>query len=144
MRVYLAGPLFTHAERAFLGELRDSIRDIPGLVPVWPGDLFDDLELADLGHGAKEHIYRGCLAELEACGLVAALLDGVQVDDGTAWEIGYAAARGVPVVGLRTDFRNAGDTAHSLVNCMIECSCREIVRDVPALLGVLRALAIAP
>jgi len=141
MRIYLAGPLFTHAERTFLAELRDRIRDIPGLVPVWPGDLFDDQELGDMGHMAKEHIFQGCAAELAACGLVAALLDGVQVDDGTAWEIGYAYARGVPVVGLRTDVRNAGETAHSLVNCMIECACRKIVRGVPELLAVLRDLA---
>jgi nucleoside 2-deoxyribosyltransferase len=36
---------------------------------------------------------------------MVAILDGSQVDDGTAWEIGYAYARGLPVWGLRTDFR---------------------------------------
>ena len=49
---------------------------------------------------------------------VVALLDGPQVDDGTAWEIGYAYARGKPIVGIRTDFRNAGDTSHGRVNDM--------------------------
>ena len=36
-------------------------------------------------------------AAIDACDVVVALLDGAQVDDGTAWEIGYAYAKGKPV-----------------------------------------------
>ena len=41
--------------------------------------------------------------------MVIAVLDGSQVDDGTAWEIGYYSAlkRG-QIIGTRTDFRRAG------------------------------------
>jgi hypothetical protein len=38
---------------------------------------------------------------------------------------------------LRTDFRGGGDTPHSLVNCMIECSCDKIFRDVEGLLAAM-------
>jgi nucleoside 2-deoxyribosyltransferase len=40
-----------------------------------------------------------------------ALLDGSQVDDGAAWEIGYLYARKSPeqkIIGIRTDHGRAG------------------------------------
>jgi nucleoside 2-deoxyribosyltransferase len=37
--------------------------------------------------------------------LVLAVLDGVDVDSGTASEIGFAYACGKPIAGIRTDFR---------------------------------------
>ncbi len=132
--IYLAGPLFTFAERIFLTSLRDKFREISGITVVWPGDLFDEAELANLGRRAKEHIFQGCVEELKKASLVVALLDGTQVDDGTAWEIGYAYAHSIPVWGLRTDFRNAGETSFSLVNCMVECSCERVFRNPDELL----------
>lgn len=141
MRVYLAGPLFTLAERRFMAHLRDLAGALPGVAALWPGDFFADHDLAAMGAGAKEHIFRGCVAGLASCDLIAAVLDGPQVDDGTAWEVGYAYAKGIPAWGLRTDFRVAGDTAHSLVNCMVECSCERTFRDVDALLAALATFA---
>jgi nucleoside 2-deoxyribosyltransferase len=137
MRVYLAGPLFTMAERRFMAHLRDLAGGLSGVAASWPGDFFVDDDLETMGAKAKEHIFRGCVVGLEGCDLVAAVLDGSQVDDGTAWEIGYAFAKGIPVWGLRTDFRSGGDTAHSLVNCMIECSCDKMFRDIESLLAAL-------
>jgi nucleoside 2-deoxyribosyltransferase len=137
MHIYLAGPLFTHGERAYLSALRDRLRHLPGVMVTWPGDLFDDAHLASLGPKAKQHIFEGCRDAIHEATLVVALLDGTQVDDGTAWEIGYAYARGLPVWGLRTDFRQAGDTAHSVANAMIECSCARIVRSADELLAAL-------
>jgi nucleoside 2-deoxyribosyltransferase len=135
--IYLAGPLFTHAERAYLGSLRDRLRQLSDTTVTWPGDLFDDAHLASLGPAAKQHIFEGCRDAIHAATHVVALLDGTQVDDGTAWEIGYAYARGLPIIGLRTDFRQAGDTAHSVANAMIECSCQTIYRSADELLAAL-------
>ncbi|MHC1788269.1 nucleoside 2-deoxyribosyltransferase [Solidesulfovibrio sp.] len=133
--IYLAGPLFTHGERAYLSSLRDQLRrSLPSITVTWPGDLFDADHLANLGPAAKEYIFKGCRDAIHAATHVVALLDGTQVDDGTAWEIGYAYARGLPIIGLRTDFRQAGDTAHSVANAMIECSCLSIVRSAEELL----------
>ena len=137
MRVYLAGPLFTLAERRFMVHLRDLAGEIPGVEPVWPGDLFTDEDVAAWGINAKSRLFAGCRDALEGCDLVVAVLDGPGVDDGTAWELGYAYARGLPAWGLRTDCRNAGETAGSLVNCMIECACQAIHRDLDALLAAL-------
>lgn len=137
MRVYLAGPLFTLAERRFMAHLRDLVGGLAGVEPVWPGDLFSADELASLGNRAKHHIFYGCMEALAGCDLIVAVLDGPAVDDGTAWEAGYAYARDMPAWGLRTDFRNAGETGQSLVNCMIECSCEALFREPEALLEAL-------
>ena len=51
---------------------------------------------------------------------VIAILDGVDVDSGTASEVGYAFALGKRIYGLRTDFRLAGDNAGSIVNLQVQ------------------------
>jgi nucleoside 2-deoxyribosyltransferase len=49
-----------------------------------------------------------------------AVLDGVDVDSGTAAEIGFAAALATPVVGLRLDLRRTGDNDGATVNLQVE------------------------
>jgi nucleoside 2-deoxyribosyltransferase len=56
---------------------------------------------------------------LDRCDGVLAIVDGVDVDSGTAAEIGYAGAIGKPVVGLRTDLRPAGDNPGTPVNLQV-------------------------
>jgi nucleoside 2-deoxyribosyltransferase len=49
-----------------------------------------------------------------------AVVDGNDIDSGTAAEIGAASALGKPVVGLRTDFRSMGDNDGSPINLQVE------------------------
>lgn len=128
MRIYQAGPLFSDAERQWHEALKAKLV-AAGHEPVWPGDLVHGEDVQRWGKDAVRRIMEVDRAALDSCQMVLALLDGAQVDDGTAWEIGYAYARGIPVIGIRTDFRQAGETAGSRVNAMIEASCREIVRN---------------
>jgi nucleoside 2-deoxyribosyltransferase len=51
---------------------------------------------------------------------VFAVLDGPDVDSGTAAEIGFAAALGLPVIAWRSDLRQAGDNTASTVNLQVE------------------------
>ena len=55
----------------------------------------------------------------KSTGLVA-VLDGVDVDSGTASEIGFAAALGKPVLGYRGDWRLSSDNEGSIVNLQVE------------------------
>jgi nucleoside 2-deoxyribosyltransferase len=41
--------------------------------------------------------------------MLIAQLDGQEVDAGTAAEVGYAAALGLPCVGVRSDLRSSGE-----------------------------------
>ena len=134
--IYQAGPLFTDAERAFHRTLSARLR-ASGHEVIWPGDLLTEEQAAEAGQHAPALIFRTCTEAMDRCTCVAALLDGPQVDDGTAWEIGYAYAKGLPVYGLRTDFRQAGDTVYSYANAMIQGSLTGFARSVDELVRML-------
>ena len=116
--IYQAGPLFSQAERAFHRELSAALRTA-GHTVIWPGDLLTEADIAAAGPGAVALIHTACKEAIGRSTAVVALLDGPQVDDGTAWEIGYAHAKGLPIYGLRTDTRVAGDTKFNRMNSMI-------------------------
>nr|MDO8116746.1 nucleoside 2-deoxyribosyltransferase [Candidatus Sigynarchaeota archaeon] len=54
--------------------------------------------------------------------LLVAILDGsgMDIDSGVAAEIGYAAAIGKKIFGLRTDFRSSGENPGVQVNLQVE------------------------
>lgn len=133
MRIYQAGPLFSEAEREWHTKLKARLLEA-GHDPVWPGELVSQKDVKKWGAAAPHKIMETDLAALESCDIVVALLDGAQVDDGTAFEVGYAHCRQMPIIGIRTDFRQAGDTRKSTVNAMIEGACLIIVPSIDALL----------
>lgn len=107
MKIYLAAPLFTQAERRWNRELARTIGQLkPELEIILPQD-----GEVPLRHGKPDFvtIFRRNLAALESCSVVVAILDGSDADSGTAWECGYAFAKGKRVIGVRTDFRISED-----------------------------------
>lgn len=128
--LYYAGPLFTDAERAWNAanalRLRARFPEIEVLMPQEFCAAFDAPPGQKPDHRG---IYAACIAQLERATAVLAVLDGPDADSGTCFEIGFAVARGIPVVGLRTDWRPAEDGA---ANCMLTRSCHSVVRDLDA------------
>ena len=139
MKIYQAGPLFSEADQAWHRALKKTLEEA-GHEVVWPGDLVTEELVQAWGTDAPKRIMETDRDALLACDAVAALLDGAQVDDGTAWEIGFACAKGIPVLGIRTDFRVCGDTRHSVLNAMIEGSITSLSRSVPELVAHLAEL----
>lgn len=133
--IYQAGPLFSQADQAWHRATRDLIEAQTAWRVLWPGDFFTPEMIQGWGTDAARRIMEGCRDAIDRCQLVVALLDGAQVDDGTAWEIGYAHARGIPIIGVRTDFRQAGDVPGAVVNAMIHGSCEAVVGSVEELAG---------
>jgi len=133
--VYLAGPLFSRVEIEWAGSLKKKIEAALGdrIEVLWPFEI---------ASGTKEEIFAANLAALRRSPLMVAILDGPMVDDGTAWEVGcHYSLFGPKAVGIRTDFRKAGEISDSKVNLMIEGSCRTVVSDVEGLIQELeRAL----
>ncbi len=116
-RIYLSGPLFSAGEIAWGERLRAFLSErLEDTEVVWPHEIIPD-------GTDPEQIFRANLRALDRCDLMVAILDGPQVDDGTAWEIGYFFSQGKKILGIRTDFRRAGESEKSRVNLMIECSC---------------------
>ena len=127
-RIYLAAPLFTDAERRFNSDLADRLTAAGHTVYLPQRDA-----PAPSGAGYPARIFRANLDALEAAQAVVAICDGVQVDDGTAWEVGFAYARGVPVYGLRTDPRSVTDQER--VNLTIEQCLTKLVTSIDELVS---------
>jgi nucleoside 2-deoxyribosyltransferase len=148
MKIYLAGPLFSKAERNWIREIREHVIQLVKSKGreadiVWPYEVITKDEIDSLGAKAIHEIFTRNKSHIDNTDILIAILDGVQVDDGTAWEIGYFYANKSDksyILGIRTDFRNAGDTKHSVVNLMIEASCDKIVTDNKELLKILTEL----
>ncbi len=116
--IYLAGPLFTTAEKDFNIRLAHEIKKRTGL-PVF-------LPQSECGtFSGAEEIFRACLDGINRSKLLVAILDGPDADSGTCFEAGYAFAKGIPVIGVRTDFRQCGDDGG--LNLMLSRSCDRLV-----------------
>ena len=72
--------------------------------------------LQDINHRIGEHN----VASIRGADLVLAILDGSDVDSGTAAEIGFAFALGKPIYGLRGDLRWSGDNLGTRINLQVE------------------------
>lgn len=133
-RIYLSGPLFSRGEiawgervKAFLEDRLESVR------VIWPHEI--------VPCSAKpQQIFQANLKALSEADVMVAVLDGPQVDDGTAWEVGYFFMQGKKILGIRTDFRRAGETDDSRVNLMIECSCLAMTSSLEELAGHLERI----
>jgi nucleoside 2-deoxyribosyltransferase len=125
-QIYYAAPLFTAAERAWnidnCRRLRAELAPAQVLVPQEFCAAFE-------GGGAPDFaaIFAACREHLDRATVVLAVLDGPDSDSGTAWEAGYAFAKGIPVIGLRSDWRPAED---GTANCMLSRSCVSVVKSI--------------
>ena len=148
MKIYLAGPLgFSEAGRAFhegivvpaierLGHVAlDPWSDEPppGIDPELAAEIdrlteqVRAVQSMDPGAATRDawrklnpRLGAKNRALIDACDIVFAVLDGPDVDSGTAAEIGYAFAKGRRIIGYRGDFRLSADNDGSLVNLQVE------------------------
>ncbi len=131
--VYVAGPLFTQAERVWNSRLAEGLKS-GGVRVILPQER--GAAIITAGEPLPvARLYELALEGVDEADVVVAILDGADPDSGTCFECGYAHARGKPIVGVRTDFRLGGDDAAVNVNLMLSQSCAAIVRvesDDPA------------
>jgi len=134
LRIYLAGPLgFSEAGRAFVPRLKRLLA-AKGHRVVDPFALTDTSRVQRMRYGAAKRaawrkldreIGAANRAAIDLCDAIIAVLDGTDVDSGTAAEIGYGFARGKLIVGYRGDFRLSADNEGSTVNLQVEYFIRE-------------------
>lgn len=165
-RLYLAGPDVFRPDAAEHGRTLVQLCADHGFAAVFPLE-----ESLPDGHATPQalaqHIYRSNLAHIEACDAVLANLDffrGAEPDSGTCFEVGYAVARGKPVVAylpeagsfaqrIRTRHPHAVGTGlldangwqleefGLPLNLMLGVPCRVVVGDARAALAALRTIA---
>jgi nucleoside 2-deoxyribosyltransferase len=130
-KAYVAGPLFDEGERWFIEKVDQLVADA-GFVTFLP---HRDNPPKD-EHNVRA-IFENDMRGIDECDVVVANLNGVITDDGTAWELGYAYAKGKFIIGLHTDWRMRFQ--HEVVNLMMECSMDRLVRSLDDLRAELAA-----
>jgi nucleoside 2-deoxyribosyltransferase len=99
MKVYIAGKLCNNSEIEFLEEIAKIVEEM-GFESFLP---HRDVGIAK-GMEDVERIFKGDILEgFKNVDLVVADLNGLHVGAGTAWELGYAYAKGIPLIGIKTD-----------------------------------------
>jgi len=99
IKIYIAGKIGLASERLELEKI-DKLCISLGFKTFLPhrdvGLLRDFKEI--------KRIFKGDIEEgFKDCKLIIALLDGLHIGAGTAWELGYAYAKKIPAIGLKTD-----------------------------------------
>jgi nucleoside 2-deoxyribosyltransferase len=99
MKIYLAGKLGTENEREILEKVESLCKSL-GFETFLPHrDVGIARDMSSVPKIFAGDIKRG----FRNVDLVVAILDGLHVGAGTAWELGYAYAKGIPAIGLKTD-----------------------------------------
>jgi nucleoside 2-deoxyribosyltransferase len=120
MRAYIAGPLFNEGERWWNDQIDARVRKL-GFETYIPQN--DGVKLENKDDVPK--IFESDKNALLQADVVVANLDGMDVDSGTAWEIGFAEGLGKHCVGVYTDWRL--HFKFQTVNLMIQCSIDKVV-----------------
>jgi nucleoside 2-deoxyribosyltransferase len=115
--VYLAGPLFSDQDREMLLRIESAFR-AAGMRCFLPHREVGDLSplKATLGEEhARGYVFNSDIKGVTGCSVLCALLDGPDVDSGTAAEMGFAHALNKPVFGLCTDGLRRGRTINNMI-----------------------------
>jgi nucleoside 2-deoxyribosyltransferase len=114
-RSYFAAPLFNEMERRYnLDIVSELEKSVEVFLPQRDGGLLVKLVNEGLAvQAAEQRIFEDDLAAIEHSDFVIAILDGGHIDEGVAFEIGYAFALGKPCVGFQTDARRALPTGNN-------------------------------
>ena len=123
-RAYVASPLgFSESGRAYYVEhYLPALREHVEPVDPWTLSLPEEFAAARADGREREFGLEVGARNAQAIAgsqLVIAQLDGQEVDAGTASEVGYAAALGLPCLALRSDLRRSGEPGMS-VNLQLE------------------------
>ena len=126
MQIYLSGPLFTQGQRRWNRTLARGLEQrIAGARVVLPQDYRVDSSFNR--RTDFPHLFKSCVDDTRAADVLVAVLDGPDVDSGTAFEMGIAYERGIPIVGVRTDYRESQQKG---VNLMIAGACTVFLREM--------------
>ena len=136
-KLYMAGPLgFAESTRPFHEKTIEIVRAMGGeVLDPWvltkksKIETVQKMPISPSAIKAWEELNRemganNLIAIRKSTGVIANL-DGVDVDSGTAAEIGAAFVLGKPIIGYRGDFRLSRDNLGGTVNLQVEHFIRE-------------------
>jgi nucleoside 2-deoxyribosyltransferase len=144
-RAYIASPLgFTESGRHYYQQVYlPALSEVVEPLDPWSFTSAAEVASAEASGELRElwlAVGRRNRAAILSADLVVALLDGQEVDSGTAAEVGYGAGLGKPCFGLRTDLRQNGEAGVAVnlqVLSFIHESGGQILSSLEELVGAL-------
>lgn len=98
-KVYIASPLFTERQRATVNSVTRHWLDIHPYDEVYKPQDFKVPDAWNMPNSDwADTVEKEDRIHLDAADVVIGILYGMNGDDGTAWEIGYASAKGKKIV----------------------------------------------
>lgn len=100
MKAYIAGPLWTLEDRKKLEEIDNLCKElkIDTFLPHRDAGVYEK--------GDSIQFFKKDSESIDDCNVIIALLDWKDIGSGTAWEIGYAYAKKIPVIGIVEDIKS--------------------------------------
>ena len=125
MRIYLAAPVFSQAERVYNRKLAEMLRKmLPNCSVILPQDFRAGDSASFNDRRRFSTLFKQCVDALRSADVIVARLDGADADSGVSFEVGYARALEKPVVGIRTDYRQLQEKG---LNLMLSQGCSDVV-----------------
>ena len=120
--IYIASPLFSVMERNFIDNIVNVISE--RLVLNLRNDFYIPHRDSDYTD-SEILIYDENIKNLNECDIMVAVLDGGDIDSGTAFEIGYFTSQNKIVLGLLTDKRSYNEEGdlNTKLNTMVFGTC---------------------
>lgn len=101
--IYLAGPFFDEKQIERVSRIETILANHPQVGEVFSPRKHQHEEFEMFSEPWREATFASDVAAIDHADVVVAIIDYVddQVDSGTAWETGYAHAKGMPVIMLK-------------------------------------------
>lgn len=140
MKIYIASPLFSEAEKHFNIKLNDFLKYLghKTYLPQKDGGVAFELIKKDRDKKKiRNRIFFNDIEQIKKCDAMICALDGRSVDEGVCVELGIAYALGKKCIGYKTDTRSLDKYGNNL---MIDGCLIKIVASEPALNLVLKEI----
>jgi nucleoside 2-deoxyribosyltransferase len=140
MNLYFAAPLFTASERWFNLMVADLLAPYAEVfLPQRDGSLLVEMVRAGVNPDvAERRVYQQDCEHMKTADVLVAVLDGAHIDEGVAFELGFARALNRVCLGLQTDVRRALPTGN---NPMVKCGLDRVFAEPKALCAYVEMLA---
>ena len=124
MKVYIAGPLFKENTRKILEKIDKLCKEL---------NLDTYLPHKDMGvykKGDSIPFFKKNKDMIDECKIMIAYLDWKGISSGTAWEMGYAHAKKVPIIGLVEDIHTAKEFDRLCIMCFNSVDLVESLKEL--------------
>lgn len=119
---YIAGPLFSEQDRKMLENIARHL-EVRNVNVFLPHRDIGDLSISKKAIKSKkirDDIFEGDLRYIRNSDFVLALLDGSDIDSGTAAELGIAFSLKKSIFGLKTDYKRRGFVINNMIWGILE------------------------